>query len=69
VLYKTEEVGTPVEMVPFEMLYGHRCRTPLFSSDTRERKVFGPYILQEAENVTPRVSNPPDYVNHMFKGP
>jgi hypothetical protein len=38
-----------LKMVPFEMLYGCRCRTPLFSSETGERKVFGPNILQEAE--------------------
>jgi hypothetical protein len=36
-------------MAPFEMLYGHRCRTPLLWSETRERKVFGPHVLQEAE--------------------
>jgi hypothetical protein len=36
-------------MVPFEMLYGRRCRTPLFWSETGEHKVFGPDILQEAE--------------------
>jgi hypothetical protein len=36
-------------MVPFEMLYGHRCQTPLFWSEARERKVFGPDILQEAK--------------------
>jgi hypothetical protein len=38
-----------LKMAPFEMLYGHRCRTPLFWSETGERKVFGPGILQEAE--------------------
>jgi hypothetical protein len=36
-------------MTLFEMLYGQRCRTPLFSSETGERKVFGPNILQEVE--------------------
>jgi hypothetical protein len=36
-------------MAPFEMLYGRRCRTPLFWNKTRERKVFGPDILQGAE--------------------
>jgi hypothetical protein len=36
-------------MAPFEMLYSHRCRTPLFWSETGERKVFGPDILQEVE--------------------
>jgi hypothetical protein len=36
-------------MAPFEMLYGFRCRTPLFWNETGERKIFGPNILQEAE--------------------
>jgi hypothetical protein len=34
---------------PFEMLYGRRCQTLLLSSETHERWVFGPNILQEAE--------------------
>jgi hypothetical protein len=38
-----------LKMAPFEMLYGCRCRTPLFWSEAGERKVFGPNILQEAE--------------------
>jgi transposase InsO family protein len=38
-----------LKMAPFEMLYGRRCQTPLFWNETRERKVFGPDILKEAE--------------------
>jgi hypothetical protein len=38
-----------LKMAPFEMLYGRRCRTPLFWNETREWNVFGPDILQEAE--------------------
>jgi hypothetical protein len=38
-----------LKMAPFEMTYGHRCRTLLFWNETREQKVFGPDILQEAE--------------------
>jgi hypothetical protein len=38
-----------LKMAPFEMLYGRRWRTPLFWSETREQKVFGPDILHEAE--------------------
>jgi hypothetical protein len=38
-----------LKMAPFEMLYGRRCRTPLFWSETGEQKVFGPNILQEAK--------------------
>jgi hypothetical protein len=37
------------KMAPFEMLYGRRCRTPLFWNKTRERNVFGPDILQGAK--------------------
>jgi hypothetical protein len=38
-----------LKMAQFEMLYGQRCRTPLFWNETREWKVFGPNILQEVE--------------------
>jgi hypothetical protein len=38
-----------LKMTLFEMLYGRRCRTPQFWSETGEHKVFGPDILQEAE--------------------
>jgi hypothetical protein len=38
-----------LKMAPFEMLYGRRCRTPLFWNEMGERKVFGPDILEEAE--------------------
>jgi hypothetical protein len=37
-----------LKMAPFEMLYGHRCQTLLFWSETGEWKVFGPDILQKA---------------------
>jgi transposase InsO family protein len=38
-----------LKMAPFEMLYGRKCQTPLFWNEARERKVFGPDILQEVE--------------------
>jgi transposase InsO family protein len=34
-----------LKMALFDMLYGHRCRTPLFWSETGEWKVFRPDIL------------------------
>jgi hypothetical protein len=60
-------------MAPFEMLYGHRCRTPLFWSETGERKVFRPDILQEAEkqvrivtkNIRVAQSRHKSYIDHM----
>jgi hypothetical protein len=36
-------------MATFEMLYDHRCRTPLFWNETGEWEIFGPGVLQEAE--------------------
>jgi hypothetical protein len=38
-----------LKMAPFKMLYGCRCQILLFWNETRERKVFRPKILQEAE--------------------
>jgi hypothetical protein len=38
-----------LKMAPFEMLYGRRCRTPLFWNETGDQQVFGPDILEEAE--------------------
>jgi hypothetical protein len=38
-----------LKMSPFEALYGRKCRTPLYSDQTGERQLFGPKIIQEAE--------------------
>jgi hypothetical protein len=38
-----------LKMLPFEVLYGCKCQTPLFWNEPRENQVFGPEILQEAE--------------------
>jgi hypothetical protein len=61
-----------LKMAPFEMLYGRRCQTPLFWSETRERKVFGPDIFQEAqkqvrmvmENLQVAQSRQKSYADH-----
>jgi hypothetical protein len=36
-------------MVPFEMLYGRRCETPIFWNEMGEHQVFGPDIIQDTE--------------------
>jgi hypothetical protein len=36
-------------MLPFETLYGRKCRTPLCWDQTRERQFFGSELIQEAE--------------------
>jgi hypothetical protein len=61
-----------LKMAPFEMLYGHRCQTLLFWSETGEWKVFGPDILQEGEkqvhtvreNLQVAQSRQKNYANH-----
>jgi hypothetical protein len=61
-----------LKMAPFEMLFGRRCRTPLFWNETGEQKVFGPDILQETEkqvhmvreNLQVTESRQKSYVDH-----
>jgi hypothetical protein len=36
-------------MSPFKVLYGRKCRTPLFWNEPRENQVFGPEIHREVE--------------------
>ena len=38
-----------LKMAPFEVLHGRKCRTPLNWSETGERPLFGPDIIQHAE--------------------
>jgi hypothetical protein len=38
-----------LKMAPFEALYGRKCRTPLYWSETRKGQLFGPEIIKEAE--------------------
>ena len=38
-----------LKMAPFEVLYGKKCRTPLFWNQTRESQVFKLEVLQQAE--------------------
>jgi hypothetical protein len=59
-------------MAPFEMLYGRRCRIPLFWNETGEQKVFESNILQEAkkqvcmvrENLRVAQSRQKSYTDH-----
>ena len=38
-----------LKMAPFEVLYGRKCRTPLFWNQMGESQVFGPEVLQQVE--------------------
>jgi hypothetical protein len=61
-----------LKMSPFEVLYGRKCRTPLFWNEHGENQVFGPKILREAErqvevvreNLQLAQSRQKSYVDH-----
>ena len=38
-----------IGMVPYEALYGRKCRTPLCWTELGERKVIGPDLIQDTE--------------------
>jgi hypothetical protein len=40
---------------PFEALYGWKCRTPLYWDQNGERQVFGPDIIEDAEQLVQQV--------------
>jgi hypothetical protein len=42
-------------MSPFEALYGRKCQTPLMWSKVRERSLFGPDMIKEAEEQVAKV--------------
>jgi hypothetical protein len=44
-----------IKTAPFEVLYGHRCRTPLNWIEPGEKVIFGPDLVEEAESIVRRV--------------
>jgi hypothetical protein len=46
-----------LKMTPFEVLYGHRCRTPLNWIEPREKTIFGPNHIEEAEVSVSRIQD------------
>jgi hypothetical protein len=44
-------------MAPFEALYGRQCKTPLNWSQTGEREIFGPDLVNEAEEKVKIIRN------------
>jgi hypothetical protein len=42
-------------MAPFDVLYGHRCRTPLNWIEPGEKVIFGPDLIDEAEAMVHRI--------------
>jgi hypothetical protein len=46
-----------LKMAPFEVLYGHRCRTPLNWIEPGEKVIFGPDLVEEAEETIHRIQD------------
>jgi hypothetical protein len=46
-----------LEMAPFEVLYGRRCRTPLNWIEPGEKVIFGPDLVKEAEATIRRIQD------------
>jgi hypothetical protein len=44
-------------MVPFDVLYGCRCRTPLNWIEPGEKVIFGPDLVEEAEATVHRIQD------------
>jgi hypothetical protein len=44
-----------LKMAPLEALYGRKCQTPLMWSKVRERNLFGPDMIKEAEEQVGKV--------------
>jgi hypothetical protein len=40
-----------LKMAPFEVLYGRRCCTSVNWIESREKMIFGPDIVEEAEMI------------------
>jgi hypothetical protein len=46
-----------LKMAPFEVLYGHLCRTPLYWIELGEKVIFGSDIVDEAEAIVHRIQD------------
>jgi hypothetical protein len=44
-------------MEPFEALYGRRCHTPLNWIEPRERTIFGPDLVTDAEEMVHHIQS------------
>jgi transposase InsO family protein len=46
-----------LKMAPFEVLYEHRCRTPLNWIEPGDKVIFGPDLVKEAEATVLRIQD------------
>jgi hypothetical protein len=46
-----------MKMAPFEVLYGRRCCTPFNWIELREKKIFGPNLIEDVEATVSRIED------------
>jgi hypothetical protein len=46
-----------LKMVPFEVLYGHQCHTPLNWTELGEKVIFVPDLVEKAEAIVRRIQD------------
>lgn len=44
-----------IKMAPYEVLYGRRCRAPLYWDEVGERRVLGPKIIEETSQAIDKI--------------
>jgi hypothetical protein len=44
-----------LKIAPFEALYRRRCRTPFNCTEPREKAIFGPDLVEDAEATVSRI--------------
>ncbi|KAL8119914.1 hypothetical protein AgCh_017147 [Apium graveolens] len=46
-----ESHSSRIRRLPYEALYGRRCRSPLYWDEVRERKMLGPEVVQRTKDI------------------
>ena len=44
-----------IDMTPYEALYGRKCRSPVHWDEVGERRLIGPEILQQTQDVVAKI--------------
>jgi hypothetical protein len=55
--YYNNSYQESLKIAPFEVLYGHRCHTPLNWIEPGEKVIFEPELVEEAEATTRRIQD------------
>jgi hypothetical protein len=48
--YNNNSFQATIGMVPYEVLYGHKCKSPLYWDEVDEKQLVGPEIIQDIKD-------------------